>query len=137
MQALLPLLPSGATPITDTLSVMNSGQTWTYYSGCSPIFSHAQDDNRSFKLITSQLICLRSCRLVDITKAFGVAVITVKRAVKKFREGGTAAFFQPRKGRGGSVFTATILTKAQSMLDEGLTRQKVCQKLNIKLDTLK
>ena len=137
MQALLPLLPSGATPITDTLSVMNSGQTWTYYSGYSPIFSHAQDDNRSFKLITSQLICQRSCRQVDITKAFGVAVITVKRAVKKFREGGTAAFFQPRKGRGGSVFTATILTKAQSMLDEGQTRQKVCQKLNIKLDTLK
>ena len=115
MQALLPLLPSGATPITDTLSVMNSGQTWTYYSGCFPIFSHAQDDNRSFKLITSQLICQRSCRQVDITKAFGVAVITVKRAVKKFREGGTAAFSNPAKD-----------VAAQFSQQRSLLRLKVC-----------
>ena len=63
-------------------------------------------------------------------------MITVKRALKKFREGRAAVFSQSPKGRGGSVFTASVLTKDHSILDERLTRYDVYQQLEIKLDTL-
>jgi transposase len=137
MQTLLPLLPAGSTQINEILGVVNENNQWIYYSGLSPVFSHAKDDFRSFKLITSQWICQGSCRQIDIVKAFGVSEITMKRAVKKFREGGTAAFFEPVNRRGGTVFNEKNLLEAQSLFNEGYTRKEVCQKLGIKLDTLK
>ena len=137
MQTILPLIPAGATAITDYLSVIKDESQWSYHIGTLPFFFHEEDALRSFKLITSQLIVAGQCSQVAISNAFGVPLISVKRAVKKFREGGVDSFFELRKGRGGSVFTAEVLAKAQKLLTEGCSRQEVCEELGIKLDTLK
>ena len=107
-QLLLPLLPSGATAINDILSVRKENCSWYYFAGINPIFSHDEKDMASFRMFTSQLIASGQCRNINIIKAFGVSSNSVKRSVKKNKEGGIKVFFQPRKGRGGSVLTEEV-----------------------------
>ena len=66
LQTLLPLIPDGATHISDLVSVIQEDDRWTYFHGARPIFSHAQDDCRSFRMFTAQLVCQGTCRQVDI-----------------------------------------------------------------------
>ena len=47
-QALLPLIPDGATEINDRVSVVRGDGQWTYFHGVSPVFSHPERDRRSF-----------------------------------------------------------------------------------------
>ncbi len=56
-QTLLPLIPAGATEINDIVSVAREDDQWTYFHGAHPIFSHSQDDRRSFQMFTAQLVC--------------------------------------------------------------------------------
>jgi len=137
MQALLPLFPEGATPITDSLSFFREDDRCTYYAGIQPIFSHSSSDNQSFKLFTAMLINEGSCRSSQIVSSFGVSASSVKRSLKKLRSHGASSFFQPRKGRGGAVFTEEVLTAVQSRLDEGAGRREVCDEFSVNLDTLK
>ena len=80
-QALLPLIPDGATGISDRISVAQENQQWTYFCGIAPVFRHAQDDRRSFCMFTAQLICQGACRQIDIIRAFGVSANSVRRSV--------------------------------------------------------
>ena len=43
-QALLPLIPDGATCISDRISIVQENLQWTYFYGVAPVFHHAQDD---------------------------------------------------------------------------------------------
>ena len=69
--------------------------------------------------------------------AFGVPLITVKRAVKRYREQGPRGFYLPRKTRGAAVLTAEVLAQAQQLLDEGIEIAEVADRLEIKRDTFK
>ncbi len=136
MQTLLPIFPSESTQINGLLSfVKREGTVW-YFHGCMPVFSHGEKDYRSFNMYTSQLVVVGQCKQVDIIKAFGVSAISVKRHVKKFREGGPGAFFQQRSERKTSVLTPEVLRRAQEMLNERKSRQEVSAELSIKPDTL-
>ncbi len=136
MQTLLPIFPSESTQINGLLSfVKREGTVW-YFHGCMPVFSHGEKDYRSFNMYTSQLVVVGQCKQVDIIKAFGVSAISVKRHVKKFREGGPGAFFQQRSERKTSVLTPEVLRRAQEMLNERKSRQEVSAELCIKPDTL-
>jgi transposase len=136
-QTLLPLVPDGATPICDHISVVNENDTWTYFAGVLPVFSHPRDDRDSFRMFTAQLVCNGICKQVDIVKAFGVAPVSVKRAVKQYREQGSESFYQPRRGRGATVMTDQLIQQAQELLNQGYSRKETAQKLKIKLDTLR
>jgi hypothetical protein len=61
-QTLLPLIPDGATRINDVVNVVRDGDQWTYFHGAHPIFSHSQDDRRTFQMFTAQLVCQGACR---------------------------------------------------------------------------
>jgi hypothetical protein len=52
-QALLPLVPDGATQINDFLSVVRQDAQWTYFLGVRPILQHAEEDGRSFRMVTA------------------------------------------------------------------------------------
>jgi transposase len=69
-------------------------------------------------------------------RAFGVTKISLKRAVKRYREEGPKGFYTPRKRRGPAVLTPVVLTEAQQLLDEGLEPSEVADRLDIKRDTL-
>ncbi len=136
-QALLPLVPVGATRINDRISVVRQVSTWTYFCGVDPIFQHPEHDMQSFRMFTSQLVCQDVCRQVDIVRAFGVSINSVKRNAKKFREEGTKGFFQPRKRRQGNVLTDLVLVQAQELLSRGASRREVADELGLLYDTIR
>lgn len=136
-QAILPFIPPGTSPITDVLHVAREGDTWYYFCGIHPVFQHPEHDRRSFGMFTSQLVCQGQCKQVDLVRALGVSASSVKRQVKRFREGGAGAFYGPRRGRGGSVLTPEVTARAQELLDAGPSRREVAEELGIKLDTLR
>ena len=55
-QAILPLIPDGATPITEILSVYRCDGRWSYFLGVNAIFSHSAGDLCSFRMISGQLV---------------------------------------------------------------------------------
>ena len=137
-QLILPCIPRGATEINNVVGVFRDDDNWTYFLGGYPVYFHKADDQKMFRLVTSQLIESGGCRQVDIIKTFGVSKSSVVRYQNILRKSGPNEFFKPRATRiGGTVFTSEILARAQSLLDEHYTRSEVSQKLNIKYDTLR
>jgi transposase len=136
-QALLPLIADGATRISDVISVVRENGHWTYFCGVQPVFQHAEDDHRSFRMFTAQLICQGVCRQVDIVRAFGVSKNSVIRSVDKYRVGGVRAFFAPRARRGASVMTPEVTAQAQQLLGAGWSPTEVAEQLGLKVGTLR
>ena len=136
-QSLLPMIPEGASRISDLISVVRETGTWTYFCGVQPVFFHPEDDRRSFRMFTAQLVCEGACQQVDIVRTFGVSKNSVKRNVKKFREEGIKGFYAARKRRGATVLTATVTADAQRLLNAGRSRHEVAEELGVKYDTLR
>jgi len=123
--------------INANLGVMTKDETVTYIYGSLPVFSHAIDDLKTFRMITSQLYVNGSAKQADICRAFGVSRISVKRSVKLYREKGMAGFFEPPRCRGPAVLTPEVLQQVQSMLDNEQTIPEIAGKLDLKADTLR
>lgn len=137
-QTVLPIFPGDSTLVTDLVSFCQSEGMVTYFHGLFPVFTHAVDDEASFRMFTSQLVVTGRAKQMDIVRAFGVTKISVKRSVKKFRECGAEAFFERRSG--GSqprVLTPDVLRRAQQLLNEGQAVGAVAQELGIKHCTLR
>jgi len=91
-----------------------------------------------FQVLTAQLIDAGACTQAEVVRAFGVPKISVARAVRRYREGGPAAFFKTRRGRrGGTVLTAEVLAAAQRLLDREAGRAAVAEELGVPADTLR
>jgi len=109
-----------------------------YFHGAYPIYIHPANDLKQFRLFTSQLIALGSCKPTDIIRTFGVSKSSVDRSLRKYREGGAEAFYKKRAIRkGGKVFTPEVLQKAQQLLDKGYLRGEAARELGIKPDTFR
>lgn len=92
-QLVLPIFPQGATQITPELTFEKRDGWVTYFHGLMPVFRHEEDDVQSFRMITSQFCANGNAKQAQITKAFGVPAISVKRSVKLYREKGPSGFF--------------------------------------------
>ncbi len=136
-QLQLPIFPKGMTMINSNLGVMTQDGTVTYIYGSLPIFSHAVDDLKTFRMITSQLYVNGSAKQAEICRAFGVSRISVKRSVKLYREKGIAGFFAKPLCRGPAVLTPEVVEKIQSMLDNEQSIPEIAGELNLKADTLR
>ncbi len=136
-QGWLPLIPNGSTAVNDVLSVEKTGKRWTYFFGLHPVFFHEEKDRQSFFMFTAQLVCQGICKQVEIIRAFGVSKSSVVRAVKKFERGGAKAFFPNRKGHSGLVLTDEVKANAQELLNLGMSKREVAEKLGVKYDTLR
>lgn len=132
----LPIFPEGTNLITSVLGFeKRDGQVY-YFHGGIPVFSHAENDIRSFRMFVSQLVVNGNCKQADIIRAFGIPSITMKRAVKLYREKGPPGFFEkPRRVKKPRVMTPEVLETAQSLLDEGNDRFETAKELGIKTDT--
>jgi hypothetical protein len=119
-QIQLPVFPASSTAITSELAFeQRDGQVY-YFNGHLPVFTRPAVDIASFRFFTSQLVANGSVSQDQISRAFGVPLITVKRACKKLRLEGAAAFFRPTPPRQGHKLTPEILAQAQALLDEGM-----------------
>ena len=86
--------------------------------------------------ITAQFCINGNAKQMEIARAFGVTPISVKRAVKCYREQGVEGFYAEPKRRGPAVLTAPVLAEAQGLLDDGLAVSEVAERLEVKADTL-
>jgi len=136
-QALLPLIPPGATQLSDRISVVRQNDQWKYFCGVQPVFQHDQEDRQSFRMFTAQLCCQGACTQAQIMRTFGVSKNSVLRSVAKYLKEGIDGFYGPRRGRGASVMTAEVIVQAEKLFAVGHSRNEVAKELDVKCDTLR
>ena len=135
-QIQLPFFPEGVTHITPLLAFCVEDGRVTYFNGNMPVFIHDKDDIATFRMITAQFCVNGNAKQAEIAKVFGIPKVTVKRAVKCYREEGPKGFYAQRKTRGAAVLTPGVMVGAQALLDEGLETAEVAKRLGLKPDTL-
>ena len=134
-QVQLPLFAQGVTSITSELGYEKRNGSVTYFNGAMPVFSHAEDDLQTFRMITSQFCINGRCTQPDIVRSFGVPLSTVKRYCALYRSKGPAGFYAAPAVRGAAVLTEPVVKQAQDLLDEGQEPSQVAQTLGIKPNT--
>ena len=107
-----------------------------YLNGHLPVYVHDKSDLATFRLFSTQLVINGNATQAEISRAFGVPLVTVKRYVKLYREHGAAAFFAPAKKRSASKLTAQVCLQVQGLLDQGLTVPEVGREVGILSNTL-
>ena len=132
----LPFFPDGVEHITSELAFEKKDGQVMYFNGHMPVFIHAEGDIPTFRMITAQFCLNGNAKQANISRAFGVTLISVKRAVKLYREKGVSGFYEEPKRRGPAVLTAEVLKQAQERFDEGLETSEVAEQLAVKRDTL-
>jgi transposase len=132
----LPMFPNGVTQITDELAFWKKDGDVTYFNGHLPVFTHAETDIATFRMITSQFCVNGRAKQSDIIQAFGVTSISVKRSVKTYREKGPKGFYAPRVTRGAAVLVEAVVAQAEELLAGGASEAEVAEKLQLKLNTL-
>lgn len=135
-QLQLPLFREGLTSITEDLAVQRENGQVVYFHGLLPVFQHGEEDLRTFRMYTSQMIANGMARQGDIVQAFGVPLATVKRYMKVHRKHGTAGFFRTQRRRSASVLTPEVKEQAQALLDEGRSVPEVSQSVGVAGNTL-
>ena len=93
-QMQLPLFPDGVEHITAELAFEKKDGQVTYFNGHMPVFIHAEEDTATFRMITAQFYINGNAKQADISRAFGITLISVKRAVKRYRQRGPAGFYE-------------------------------------------
>lgn len=135
-QIQLPFFPEGITHITPLLAFRVEDDRVLYFNGNMPVFIHERGDLATFRMITAQFCVNGNAKQAEIAKVFGLAKVTVKRAVKLYRQQGPKGFYAPRNRRGAAVLTPAVLAEAQAWFDEGWETSEVAERLGIKPDTL-
>jgi transposase-like protein len=136
-QAQLPLFPHGTTEINVKIAIERRDDTVTYFHGLLPVFQHHVNDTKTFHLIASQLYVNGNATQAELCRAFGVTSISLKRAVKCYREQGAAGFYAEPARRGAAVLTPAVIEQVQEQLDEGGEIAEIAEAVSIKADTLR
>ena len=132
----LPFFAEGVEHITSELAFERKDGQVIYFNGHRPVFIHSEEDIPTFRMITAQFCINGNAKQADLARAFGITLISVKRAVKLYRDKGVSGFYEEPNRRGPAVLTAEVLKEAQERLDEGLETSEVAEQLGVKRDTL-
>jgi len=136
-QMQLPLFPAGVTEINNRIAVQKEAGTVYYLHGHLPVFQHAEQDVRGFRMFTSQMIVNGTVKPQEIVRAFGVPMITVKRYMKLYREHGSKGFYEAKpRHSSASVLKGEVLQQAQQLLDAGRSVPEVARELQVLANTL-
>jgi transposase len=131
-----PVFPAESKCIAQGYSVECRGKQVVYFANLLPVFQHAEDDLRSFRMFTSQLIDMDAVRQVDIVDTFGVPLPTVKRYLKLLRDHGQEAFFAQAKRRSAPVLTEETRQMIEHLMEEGKSVPEVAEASGVKVNTL-
>ena len=111
-QAILPLIPEGASRINDFVSVYRGEKSWTYFSYDQPVYRHDAGDRIGFYLVACQMINAGLCRECEILDAFGVPKRTLDNWLEKHRTVGISAFFhRPARKKKATILTPEVLAE--------------------------
>lgn len=136
-QLQLPIFPAGVTEINSRIAVQKEAGTVWYIHGHLPVFQHEEQDVRSFRMFTSQMIESGTVKPKEIVKTFGVPMITVKRYMKLYRDQGSSGFYEAKlRHSSASVLKGPVLEQAQRLLDEGRSVPEVAVELSVLANTV-
>jgi len=136
-QLQLPIFPAGVTEINSRIAVQKEAGRVCLSPRPLPVFQHEEQDVRSFRMFTSQMIVSGTVKPKEIVKTFGVPMITVKRYVQVYRSHGAKGFYehQPRHSS-ASVLKGKVQEQAQRLMDEGRSVPEVAAELKVLANTL-
>ncbi|MGH8329619.1 MAG: hypothetical protein ACRES0_04220 [Pseudomonas sp.] len=133
----LPFFPAGVTHITPELAFQKEDGRVIYFNGHMPVFIHDQKDVATFRMITGQFCVSGNAKQVEIAQAFGVTEISVKRAVKLYREKGPSGFYALRPTRGAAVLLEPVVAEIEEFLAAGFSEADIAERMGLKRDTLR
>lgn len=136
LQTKLPIFPEGITNITSDLAFKKENGRVTYFNFSMPVFVHGEEEYETFRMITSQFYVNGTATQAEISRAFGVTLVSVKRSVKIYKQYGPKGFYRPRNTRGAVVLTDKVLKEIQALLFEGETVKDIAEKLKLKQNTI-
>jgi len=84
VQRQLPVFPAEALPISEGLSVVRNEGMVVYFSGLLPIFTHAEEDEATFRMFVAQLCAQGTCRQADIIRTLGVNKVWLRQSCVTF-----------------------------------------------------
>ena len=120
MSATLPMCPPEAVQIGNScFAILFCKDTVTYFSNLVPFDSHSADDRAAMRLRIGRLSVVSDIAQRDLVEAFGVSRATASRARQRFLAEGDAAFLEPRRRRGPSVFSPALAEKVTALLAAG------------------
>lgn len=136
-QLQLPIFPDGTKEINRDLGVQCAGGKVVYLHGHLPVFQHEENDLKSFRLFTSQMVANGVARAREVGEAFGAPLGTVKRYAGLFRREGPSGFYQskPRR-RSETKLTPAIKEQAQALLSAGCSVAEVARQTGVLATTL-
>jgi hypothetical protein len=108
-----------------------------YFNGHMPVGIHDEKDLPAFRMVTSQFYVIGLVTQSDLTRLFEVTPISVKGAVKHFREQGPGGFYAERRVRGATVLLPDVVEKAEELLAEDMKISDVSKQFFISPDTLR
>ena len=120
----LPFFPDGVEHITAELAFEKKDGQVTYFNGHMPVFIHAEGDIATFRMITAQFCLNGNAKQADISRAFGVTLISVKRAVRLYRDKGVSGFYEEPKRRGPAAAGVALSAGRCRAGSAGSCRQK-------------
>ena len=131
----LPFSLPDATPIGDRYAMQTRAGFTYYFFNLEPFDCHPADDRRAMLLRAAKLHVVSGVPQADIMAAFHLSRPTVARAVKRYRERGEDAFFEPRRGRGRTVVDARMADEAAKLLASGISGSACARQLGIPVST--
>ena len=100
----LPMFPEGSKMISSEVAVSlepnnsKDGSKWyQYWINGAPLYRHEEDDLSSFRFIMSNLIVQKLLNVQEVCKCFDLKEDSVRKQVKRLREGGQAVFFNHKR----------------------------------------
>ena len=127
----LPFSLPDATPIGDRYAMQTRDGITYYFFNLEPFDCHPADDRRAMLLRAAKLQVVSGVRQAAIMGAFNLSRPTLARAVKRYREHGEDAFFEPRRRRGRTVVDAQMAAKAAELLASGMSGSACARHLGI------
>lgn len=133
----LPIFSADVQLINPILGTATRDGVVYYFNGQMPIFQHAESDLSAFKMYVSQLYCCGNATQSELIRTFGLTSSSMKRWVKRYRKGGSAAFFKPPTPRSVAVLTPEKLAQIQALLAESDDISEICKQCGVKENTLR
>ena len=133
----LPLSLPDATPIGDQHAMQTRDGITYYFYNLEPYDCHPAGDRRAMLLRAAKLQVVSRVRQRDLMRAFQVSRPTVARAVRRYREHGEDAFYEPLRRRGRTVVDAELADKATNLLASGMSGNACARQLGIAATTFK
>ncbi len=136
-QMLFPIFAPGLSLINPQVGFEKRGGKVYYFNGQFCFHVHEEEDVKSFRFVSSQMVISGLVRQVEVVAAFGVTPISVKRSVKLLRERGAEGFFEKPATRSAHVLTPQVVQQVQERLGRGLTAAQAGRELGLKADTIR